>query len=277
MRIDSHHHLWSIARGDYRWLTPDLAAIHRDFTLADLLPLLDAAGIDRTVLVQAADTVAETEFLLATAAESDRIAGVVGWIDMEAPDAVATLDRLARNPGLKGIRPMIQDIPEDDWILRGALDPVFDALVERGLAFDALVMPQHLRPLLTRLERHPDLRCVIDHGAKPDLAAGDITDWMDDIALLAADTDCPCKLSGLLTEAGETPTLERIRPAVEHLLDTFGPERLMFGSDWPVLNLAADYASWTDMVETLLAGLPSCEAEAIWGANAAHFYRLAAA
>ncbi|MFQ8432801.1 amidohydrolase family protein [Amaricoccus sp. W119] len=274
MRVDSHHHLWAISRGDYGWLTPDLAEIYRDFTMDDLDPLLDAAGIDRTVVVQAAATVAETEFLLETAAGADRIAGVVGWIDMEAPDALVTLDRLALHPKFRGIRPMIQDIADDEWLLRASLDPVFEALVERGLTFDALVLPRHLGPLLARARRHPGLRFVIDHGAKPALATGEIEAWKKDIARIAAETACFCKLSGLLTEAGDAPTLDRIRPAAEHLLACFGPDRLMFGSDWPVLNLASDYARWAGMVETLLADLPAAEAARVRGDTARRFYGL---
>lgn len=274
MRVDSHHHLWAISRGDYGWLTPDLAEIYRDFTMDDLAPLLDAAGIDRTVVVQAAATVAETEFLLDAAAGTDRIAGVVGWIDMEAPDAVATLDRLALHPKFRGIRPMIQDIADDEWLLRADLDPVFEALVERGLTFDALVLSRHLDPLLARARRHPSLRFVIDHGAKPALATGEIEAWKEDIARIAAETACFCKLSGLLTEAGDAPTLDRIRPAAEHLLACFGPDRLMFGSDWPVLNLASDYARWAGMVETLLADLSAAEAARVRGDTARCFYGL---
>lgn len=272
MKVDAHHHLWTILRGDYGWLTPALGPIYRDFTMDDISPLLDATGIDRTIVVKAADTVRETEFLLSQAEGTERVAGVVGWIDMQAPDAIATLDRLAEHPKFCGIRPMIQGISDDNWILHSQLDPVFDRLTQLGLTFDALVLPRHLRPLLTRLRRNPDLRCVIDHGAKPDLAGGNIADWRDDIAHLAAETTCLCKLSGLLTEAGDQPTLDRIRPAFDHLLASFGPERLMFGSDWPVLNLAADYASWVAMVEELLSGLPAEQAAKIWGETAMQFY-----
>lgn len=272
MRIDSHHHLWTIARGDYGWLTPALGPIYRDFTTADLEHHLTAAGIDRTIVVQAADTVAETEFLLRTAEGSDRIAGVVGWIDMEARDAIVTLTSLARHPKFRGIRPMIQGIEDDGWILRDTLDPVFAALTDLGLCFDALVLPRHLSPLLARLQRNPGLRCVIDHGAKPALASGDLDAWRRDIARIADETGCFCKLSGLLTEAGDQPTLDRIAPAARHLLACFGPDRLMFGSDWPVLNLAGDYAGWAGMVDTLLAGLDAGERAQIRGGTARRFY-----
>ena len=274
MRIDAHHHLWHLARGDYGWLTPRLAAIHRDFTPPDLEPLLRAAGIGRTVLVQAAPTVAETEFLLDIATETDWIAGVVGWIDMDAPDALVVLDRLRRHPKFKGIRPMIQDIAQDDWVLNPGLDAVFQALIAWDLTFDALVLPRHLPHLLTRLRQFPELRCVIDHGAKPDLAGGDLATWKQDIARIATQTRCFCKLSGLLTEAGTNPGLGAIRPAAERILALFGPDRVMFGSDWPVLDLAGDYAGWTAMVENLLSPLPEADRQAVWGRTAAAFYGL---
>ncbi len=275
MRIDAHHHLWHLARGDYDWLTPRLAAIHRDFTPSDLAPLLNAAGITGTVLIQAAPSVAETEFLLDIAADTDWIAGVLGWIDMDTPDALEVLDRLRAHPKFRGIRPMIQDIARDDWILSPGLDAMFQALISWDLSFDALVLPRHLPHLLARLAQHPDLRCVINHGAKPNLAGGDLAAWKQDIARIAAETRCFCKLSGLLTEAGSNPTLETIRPAAEHILAAFGPDRVMFGSDWPVLNLAGTYSGWTAMVENILSPLPDRDREAVWGRTAAAFYGLA--
>lgn len=274
MKIDSHHHLWTLARGDYSWMTPDLGPIYRDFTPNDLAPHLKAVGIDKTILVQAADTVAETEFMLELADSTDWIAGVIGWVDMEASDAVSTLTRLARNPHFKGIRPMIQGLDDDDWILRPALNPVFDALIEMGLTFDALVLPKHLPQLLKRLHQTPGLRCVIDHGAKPDLAGGNINQWQTDMSRLAVGTGCLCKLSGLITEAGADYTIETIRPAAAHILDQFGPDRVMFGSDWPVLNLAGTYPDWIQMVEDLTKEHSEAAQDAIWGGTAARFYSI---
>lgn len=274
MKIDSHHHLWTLSRGDYGWMSPDLGPIYRDFAPSDLWPHLRAAGVEKTVVVQAADTVAETEFLLETARVTDWIAGVVGWVDMECEDAIATLERLARSPKFKGIRPMIQEITDDDWILRSDLDPIFDALVEMDLSFDALIFPRHLPRLLRRLQKHPDLRCVIDHAAKPHLATGELNGWRADMALLAEETGCHCKVSGLVTEAGADFTIDDIRPATDHILDVFGPGRLMFGSDWPVLNLASDYSGWVRMVETLMAESVEPRQENLWGAVAARFYQL---
>src|SRR5690606_30116333 len=207
-RIDSHHHLWALARGDYGWLTPELAPIYRDFAAPDLVPHLQAAEIGRTVVVQAADTVAETEFLIGIAEQTDWIAGVVGWIDMEAETALADLSRLARAPKFKGIRPMIQGLEPEDWILNRRLDRVFDALVEMDLTFDALVLPRHLPHLLARLHRTPGLRCVIDHCAKPELAAGRLDPWRADMTRIARETRAFCKLSGLVTEAGAGFTID---------------------------------------------------------------------
>lgn len=272
MKIDSHQHFWTIARGDYGWMSPELGPIYRDFGPDDLTPLMEAAGIDKSIVVQAADTVAETEFLLGLAGQSDAVAGVVGWIDMEAPDAISELERLARDPHFKGIRPMIQEIADDEWILRPGLDRVFDALSTMGLTFDALVLPRHLPHLLTRLGKHPELKCVIDHAAKPHLATGDLGDWPDDMRRLARNTQSLCKLSGLVTEIGPDWTVEAISPAAQLILEEFGASRLMFGSDWPVLNLASDYPTWVETAATLTAGLDEREATALWGGTAAEFY-----
>ncbi|MCI2400905.1 amidohydrolase family protein [Aliiroseovarius subalbicans] len=274
MRIDAHQHFWKLSRGDYGWMGPELGPIYRDFLPADLEPLRKAAGVEKTIVVQAADTVAETEFLLGVAEATESIAGVVGWVDMEAGDAIATLEWLAQNPNFKGIRPMIQDIEDDEWVLCPSLDPVFDALIEMGLSFDALVLPRHLHHLQTRLDKHPDLACVINHAAKPALATGELDHWRKDMASISANSGALCKLSGLLTEAGDSPSLEAVSPAAEYILEAFGPRRIMFGSDWPVLNLAGDYAVWVQMVDTLLEGLDAADAARIWGSNAKSFYRV---
>jgi L-fuconolactonase len=168
--IDAHQHFWRIARGDYPWLTPALQPLYRDFGPEDLAPLLKAAGVDATVLVQAAPTAAETCFMLEIAETTDWVAGVVGWVHFEAPSAPDDIHRLAERPKLVGLRPMIQDIPDDDWVLRPTLDAAFAALDESGLVFDALVLPRHLKNLLARLEKHPDLRVVSTIAPSPSSA-----------------------------------------------------------------------------------------------------------
>jgi L-fuconolactonase len=274
MRIDAHQHFWRLARGDYGWLTAALAPIYRDHEAADLEPLLEAVRIDRTVLVQAAPTDAETDFLLRLAETTDFVAGVVGWVDFEAPDAAHRIAALAARPKLLGLRPMIQDLPNDRWMLSDAIQPALTAMADEGLTFDALVKPRHLPILSEFAASHPALDIVIDHAAKPDIAAGRLDDWARDIRHLAAETRLVCKLSGLVTEAAPNWTVETLRPYVDVLLEAFGADRLMWGSDWPVVNLNGSYATWMTTAETLLSGLSDAEREAIFGGTARVFYGL---
>ena len=276
-RVDAHHHVWRLARGDYGWLQPTaaLGPIHRDFILDDLKPLLAAAGIDATVLVQAAPTVAETEFLLQVAHESEGLVrGVVGWTDLAAPDAIATLERLADDPLLKSIRPMLQDLPDPDWITRREVQRALSALPELRLRFDALVKPRELKALMRMLGRRSDLAVVIDHCGKPDIARGAWQPWADDLATIARHTQAECKLSGLVTEAAKGWDVDTLRRYVEHVLDCFGPQRVLWGSDWPVVTLAANYAEWIAATDALLASLSAPDVAAIRGDNARRFYGL---
>jgi L-fuconolactonase len=272
MRIDAHHHLWTLARGDYGWLTSDLAPIYRDFHLPDLAPHLAAARIDGTILVQAAPTEAETMFLLDVAATAEVVRGVVGWTDFDADDTVRRIEALAADKLLVGLRPMVQDIADDDWLLKPELTPLLSAMAGCGLVFDALVLPRHLPRLLQVVDRHPDLQFVLDHCAKPRLAARDITIWKDDIALLAKRSNIVCKLSGLATEAAPDWQLNDLREAVEHVRTCFGPKRLIWGSDWPVVNLAGGYEKWFTAAEALLADLSPDEKTDVFGGTAARIY-----
>lgn len=273
-RIDSHQHFWQLQRGDYDWLGPDLGPLYRDYQPPELATHLRTAGIDQTILVQAATSVAETDYLLSLADQHTFIAGVVGWIDMDAPDALAQLAPLAEHPKLLGIRPMIQDIADPQWMLRDELAPVYRELIRRNLRFDALVKPPHLDALLVLLQRYPELPVVIDHGGKPDIANEAFAPWANRMQTLAQETHACCKLSGLLTEAGPAAGAEQLRPYVDHLLQCFGPQRLMWGSDWPVLNLAADYAHWLTLTTALLADLKDTDRDAIMGGTATRFYGL---
>ncbi|MGF3023861.1 amidohydrolase family protein [Methylobacterium aquaticum] len=270
MPIDAHHHLWRLADRIGHWPPPDLTAIHRDFTLDDLTPLLAAGGIDGTVLVQTLEDEAETAAMLALAARAPVIRGVVGWTDLTAPDAPARIARLAGDPHLKGLRPMVQDHPDDAWIADPVLAPAIDAMVAHGLAFDALVRPRQLSALLTFAARHPALRIVVDHGAKPEIAAGGTPGWREALAALAARPNVWCKLSGLLTEAGEGGS-DSVRPYAETILGLFGPARVLWGSDWPVLTLAGTYEDWLRYCRTLV---PPADHDAVFGSNALSFYRL---
>lgn len=272
IRVDAHHHVWHVARGDYGWLTPDLA-IHRDYTLADLRPLL--GDITATILVQAAPTEAETAFLLTVARGSQKLVrGVVGWTDLSAPRAAARVAVLARERELVGLRPMLQDIADARWILRPEVQPALRAMAEFGLRFDALVQPRHLDVLLTLAALHPALRVVIDHIAKPAIAQGAWQPWADAIARVARETDACCKLSGLVTEAAAGWQDDDLRRYVDHVVECFGPARVMWGSDWPVVDLAGGYARWRAASLRLLSGLDNLARDVILGGTAAAFYGL---
>ena len=274
-RVDAHHHVWRLDRGDYGWLTPRLAAIYRDFSLGDLRPLLARIPIGATVLVQAAPTVAETEFLLEVAHASDGLVrGVVGWVELAAPEASATLERLAQDPLLKSIRPMLQDISDPEWILRRDVDVQLGVVEELGLRFDALVKPRELPALARMAERHPHLPVVVDHGGKPPIVDRDWEPWASDIAALADYPQVVCKLSGLVTEAGAGWSPHALGAYVDHLLECFGPARLLWGSDWPVVNLAGGYQRWARASDQLLARLTQADRDAIFGDNARRFYGL---
>ena len=287
-RTDAHQHFWQPARGDYGWLRADdagVAPLVRDFLPDDLAPLLRAHDVSRTVLVQAAPSVAETEFMLALAAANDVVGGVVGWVDLADANAASDLARLAADGRLKGVRPMLQDLPEDDWIVDAPRPDALRALQRVGLRFDALVRPRQLAPLARFARAWPELTIVIDHAAKPPLASAwndeAMRAWRRDMAALAAIPQVSCKISGLLTElavpdrASSDRAAARLRPVVDALLGWFGPERLMWGSDWPVLTLAAGYADWVALSDALLAPLSDGERAQVLHGSAQRFYGLA--
>lgn len=276
MIVDSHLHFWQLSRGDYLWLTPEFSALYRDFGPNDIDATLRTCGVESVVVVQAAATEAETHYLFDLARQHPFIAGVVGWTDFEAEDApqrVASLCRAAQGL-LKGLRPMVQDIPDERWLLRPGLDRTFDALVVNDLSFDALVAPVHLPALAERLGRHPRLSAVLDHAGKPDIAGGGFEDWAQQISRLASQTGLLCKLSGLLSEAGRSASAADIEPYVAHLFASFGPGRIMWGSDWPVLTATADYLHWFDMAKALVERLAAGHQEDVFANNARRFYRL---
>lgn len=270
MRIDAHQHFWRLADRAGQWPPAELAVLHRDFGPQDLEPLLAANGVDGTVLVQTLESEADTAYMLDLAARHPFIKAVVGWTDLKAADAPTTIARLAADPKLKGLRPMLQGLAEDDWIDDPALDPAVNAMIAHDLAFDALVLPRHLGPLTAFAARHAGLRIVVDHGGKPPIAEGRLADWRRAMARLSALPNVRCKLSGLLTEAGGRGP-EAVRPYAETLLELFGPERLIFGSDWPVLRLAGDYGAWIEQCRDIV---PAVHHDAVFGGNAVRFYRI---
>lgn len=278
MILDSHQHFWTLSRGDYDWPNDSVAPIFRDFTPNDLEPFLSENGVAKTIVVQATDSVAETEFLLDLASQHDFIAGVVGWVDLSAADAIQTIDRLRRHPALVGLRPMLQGIEDTNWILQPSVAPSLTHMAETNLCFDALVQPRHLSAIATLAQRHPTLRIVIDHIAKPMMADGQLPDpdWVAGMKTLAGCQNVFCKLSGMVTEAGAAWTPAEITPFAEVVLNAFGPERLMFGSDWPVVNLASDYGTWMSFVQKFIAPLSEVEKTSILHDTAHHFYQLPA-
>lgn len=276
MIVDSHQHFWDLARGDYLWLTPAAGPLYRNFLPEDLVETLRAHEVSATVLVQAAATEAETLFLLRLAAAHPFIAGVIGWVDFEGADVTECIASLATAGGgkLKALRPMIQDIEDPQWITQRAIDRAFEAIAARDLVFDALVRPQHLRALRERLLRHPTLRTVLDHAGKPDIAHGELDTWARDLERLARDTSIVCKLSGLLTEAGTRGSAGNIAPFVAHIFSCFGPERILWGSDWPVLTGVATYGEWLALSRQLVERFAPGSSHAVLGANAKRVYGL---
>ena len=273
--IDSHQHFWSIAYSDYGWLIPELGTLYRDFGPDDLSPHLIESSIDKTILVQAAPTVNETLRLMHIAAQEQRVAGVVGWVPLDDPSVFGVLAKLSQYPKFVGVRPMLQDINDVDWINQNRVQLALAALAKLELSLDALVRPQHLRPLLRTIDKNPDLRVVIDHGAKPDIAENQFEPWATHIEALAECDTVYCKLSGFLSEAGDNCNERAIKPFAQHLLSCFGANRLMWGSDWPMLESVSTYRTWYALSRRILDGASDEEYNQIYGETANEFYRLA--
>jgi L-fuconolactonase len=274
MRIDAHQHYWKIERGDYDWMSaPAVAPIRRDFLPRDLAPELARHGIDRTIVVQAAATVAETDFLLGLADENPSIAGVVGWLDVEAPDFAQVLADYAHRPAFLGIRPMLQDLPDDRFLVRPRVLEHLRELERNRRRLELLVQSRHLPVVVEALGVLPDIRAVVDHCAKPDLRGGTLDEWRAGITRVAEHPNVVCKLSGLVTEAEPGSAASVFAPVIEHVLSVFGPDRLLFGSDWPVCTLAASYDRVLAVLgEVLGARLSSDFEQKLFGENAARFY-----
>jgi L-fuconolactonase len=270
VRIDAHQHYWRLERADYGWI-PDDGPLHRDYMPSDLAPLNHRAGIEATIAVQAAPTVAETEWLLGLAAESDAaIAGVVGWAPLDLPDD-PTLDWLASEPGCVGLRPMLQDLAEDDWILRRVRPEELERIGAAGLVFELLARPRQLGHALRALDGIAGLTVVVDHLSKPDYAAS-LGGWADVMRSLASRPDTYCKLSGLVTERGPGWRADDFRRHVDWVIEAFGPQRVIFGSDWPVCLLAASHAEVVELAETLTESLDPAERASVFGGAARRAY-----
>jgi L-fucono-1,5-lactonase len=275
--LDAHHHLWRVSRGDYHWMSPDMTVLARDYLIEDLEPHLRKSSVARTVLVQAAQTEAETDFLLDLASRSDFIAGVTGWLDLADPGFPERLARYRLHPKFVAVRPMLQDLADDAWILKPTVLRNLGHLAELGFPFEFLTFPRHLPHVLRALEETPGLHAVIDHLSKPPIASGEIEPWASLIRRVAKFTDVQCKLSGMVTEADHARwSPDSLAPYVHHVVDIFGVDRLMFGSDWPVCRLAAEYGEVVNALRTILGvRLGPQETEKVFRGNAERFYGLA--
>ncbi|HEX8927651.1 MAG TPA: amidohydrolase family protein [Actinomycetota bacterium] len=278
--VDAHHHLWDPRTRDYPWMAgPAFDPIRRPYGLDDLRARTAAAGIGRTVLVQTVADSSETEEFLKLAAASDGlVAGVVGWVDLEAPDVAGALERLRSLPGgerLVGVRHQVQDEPDPDWLGRPQVRRGLRAVAEAGLVYDLLVLVPQLDSAVAAARELPQGRFVLDHAAKPPIASGAMEPWAGGIGQLARLPNVACKLSGLVTEARwDDWDAAGIRPYAEHVLAAFGPGRVLFGSDWPVCELAASYEAVHRLAGELLEGLAPDERELVMGGSAEAAYRL---
>ncbi|GGX59218.1 hydrolase [Tateyamaria omphalii] len=279
MKIDAHQHFWQPRRGDYDWMPKDNETLNRAYGPSDLAQTLKDHDIDGTVLVQAAATIHETEYMLGLADATPFIKGVVGWVDFEDRHQITELTRLAKHPKFLGVRPMIQDIPDVDWMLRPDVQWAYAAIIDLDLTLDALGFPKHLGNFLTLLQRYPDMRTVIDHCMKPqvrDQQTGKdaFSFWADGMSRLATETTAYCKLSGLVTEAAGGWSVSDLAPFARHVISEFSAGRVMWGSDWPVCRLQAEYPNWHQAAQELTNDLSQNDQTQIFGRTAAKFYRL---
>jgi L-fuconolactonase len=278
--IDAHHHVWDLEVRDQPWLAgQEMAAIRRTFTVDDLRPAARAAGVGATVVVQTVTVAEETPELLALAAADPLVAGVVGWTDLTSPAVSDELARLAGGPGgarLAGVRHQVQSEPDPDWLRRPDVIRGLRAVAAAGLAYDLVILPHQLPAATYAAAAVPGLTLVLDHAGKPRVADGDLGPWAAAVRALAALPNTTCKLSGLVTEAPQQTRAQALAVVAEVVLDAFGADRVMFGSDWPVCLLASDYAGVMALARSLAGGLSAAEREAVFGATAARAYRLSA-
>jgi L-fuconolactonase len=275
MIVDAHHHFWRYDPVQYDWIDDEMAVIRRDFLPDDLRNAIQAAGVDAVVSVEARQSLAETDFLLEQARLHAFIAGVVGWVPLVSPTVAADLERLAAHSKLKGVRHVLQGEP-DGYMLRDEFNRGLRALRPHGLAYDILIVERQLAQAIELVDRHPEQVFVLDHIAKPRIRAGEMEPWRAQIRELARRPHVSCKLSGLVTEADYRAwTPEALQPYVETVIESFGPTRVLFGSDWPVCLVACAYDAWVRLVRAYVARLSADEQRAILGGTATRVYRLA--
>ena len=275
LRIDAHQHFWQYSPEEYGWISEAMPAIRRDFLPRDLKPLLEAAGFQASVAVQARQSLEETRWLLELADASEQIAGVVGWVELCSKDALGQLEQFAHNPKFVGVRHVVQDEPDDAFMLREDFREGLALLSEFGLIYDLLLHPRHLPVAAKLVAEFPEQRFVLDHLAKPYIADGRIERWGEDLRVLARFPNVGCKLSGMVTEAKWGAwTHADFTPYLDAALEAFGPDRLMIGSDWPVCLLSGNYAATMGIVMEYIEKLSEGEQAAILGGTCARVYRL---
>jgi len=275
MIVDGHQHFWELSRFEYPWLAEVGEVLKRDFLPDDLHPCLNETGVEKTVVVQAYQSVNETCWLLDLARENSFVAGVVGWVDLTDPAVGETLDGLLQEPLFKGVRHVWHDEPHDDWIVQPEVIRGLKELAKRRIPYDFLTFPRHLKFIPQVLEEVPGLSAVVDHISKPPIASGDFQPWKKELSRVARETNVYCKISGMVTEADhENWAVNDLRPYVEAVVEMFGCERLMFGSDWPVCTLAASYGAVIEAAVEVLGGISADQKEAVFGGNALRFYNL---
>jgi L-fuconolactonase len=272
-RLDAHQHFWKYSPVDYGWINDEMAALKRDFLPCDLGPLLAASGFDGCVAVQARQSLEETRWLLELAEQNDFIKGVVGWVDLCSVELPEQFERFARHPKLVGVRHVVQDEPDDEFILRTEFRRGIARLAEFGLAYDLLIHPRHL-PIAAKLVREfPKQRFVLDHIAKPAIANGLMQPWKRGLRELAKFENVHCKLSGMVTEARWRQwSAKDFKPYLDVVFEAFGAERLMMGSDWPVCTLSGDYADVMAIVLKWMETIPTAARDGVLGLNCARFY-----
>ncbi|WP_077624661.1 amidohydrolase family protein [Sediminibacillus massiliensis] len=274
MRIDAHQHFWQIERGDYGWITKDMVPLYRDYLPGDLLPELYRHHIDGTVLIQAASTYAETEYMLDLYWRNSFIKGVVGWIDLDSPEFDQDFQRLKDRKGLVGFRPILESVERELEMDSPRVLKNIETLVQEDFPIDLLLVPRLLPLVLKLLKRFPTLRGVVNHAAKPYIKEEIFDPWREQIAEIASYSNTMCKLSGFITEADENWEQSDIEPYIHHVINVFGYESIMYGSDWPVCNMAGSYQDvYQVLVDSLPNNLSEADKEKLFGGNAIKFYK----
>lgn len=274
MRIDAHQHFWQLERGDYGWITPDMETLYKNYLPEEILPELQQHQIDGTVLIQAASTIKETEYMLDLYRNNNFITGVVGWIDLNSPDFQRDFMYLTELEGLVGFRPILESIEKELTEENPRVMKNIETLVEEDMPIDLLVVPRLLPHVLRLLERYPTLRGVVNHAGKPYIKEKIFNPWKGQIEKIASYPNTMCKLSGLITEAGSEWEREDLKPVVDHVVATFGTDAIMFGSDWPVCNGVGSYSqAFQALIDSLPAAMTEIEKENLFGWNAVRFYK----